>query len=204
MRDAQLGIVHLLIFSMLVWALPSCLVFLSVVSSGSSLPVAAVAVALSAVRLLPMTIVIMPWLRGERTSRFWLFLASHFVAVTAYVEGLLRLPAIPEQWRLSYFIGLGSGLLLSASIAGVLGYQAAATLPKPLAIGLLFLTPLYFMISLLATTRSVRDGAALGFGLVFGPLAHLVDPEFDLLWAGLIGGTLAYGLRWLPALRERA
>ena len=57
---------------------------------------------------------------------------------------------------------------------------------------LFFLTPVYFLTSLWATARDRIVKIAMVFGLALGPLFHLVAPQFDLLFAGVVGGTLAY------------
>jgi hypothetical protein len=42
---------------------------------------------------------------------------------------------------------------------------------------------------------------ALALGLVVGPLLELEHVQLDLMWTGIIGGTLAYGVH---RLREAA
>ena len=38
----------------------------------------------------------------------------------------------------------------------------------------------------------MMDRLALGFGLVLGALLTMLHVDFDLMWAGIGGGTLAY------------
>jgi hypothetical protein len=63
---------------------------------------------------------------------------------------------------------------------------------------LLFLTPIYFLLSLLATSRARMDLIAIVLGCALAPVLYVAAPGFDLLATGLIGGTLAF------LLRERA
>jgi hypothetical protein len=41
------------------------------------------------------------------------------------------------------------------------------------------------------------DKLALGLGLLLGPLFVVYHVELDLMWTGLGGGTLAYGIHRL-------
>ena len=56
----------------------------------------------------------------------------------------------------------------------------------------LFLTPIYFMLSMLSTARANADKLAVVLGVVIGPLVYLYSPDLDLVVAGLAGGTIAY------------
>jgi predicted branched-subunit amino acid permease len=200
-RDLGFTLWQVAMLSAAVWAMPSSVVFVVAVSGGASLVGAAIAVALSAVRLLPMTIALMPQMAAARVHRAWFYIASHFVAVTGYVEALVRFPRVPPDQRLAFFLGLGTSLMTIASSAAVLGYFVAGALPPLVAAGLLFVTPLYFLLSMIgaATTLSERSAIVIGFAL--GPIAHRLEPEFDLLWAGLIGGTAGYAVHRLSRRR---
>jgi predicted branched-subunit amino acid permease len=76
-----------------------------------------------------------------------------------------------------------------------IGYALAGSVPVAVAATLLFLTPIYFVLSLLTTSRSRMDLIAIGMGCVLAPALYLAVPGFDLLATGLIGGTLAFVLR---------
>lgn len=190
-RDAGFTFWQVVGMGPLVWALPSCVVFVAAMTAGASLPAAAFAVALSAVRLLPMTVAIVPQMAAERVRRIWFYVAAHFIAVTGYVEAILRLPHVPADVRLSFFLGLGIGLMTNATAACALGYLAAGVFPAPVATGLVFVTPVYFLLSLF-TAGALTERIALALGFALLPLAHWIEPELDLLWAGLIAGTVAH------------
>jgi predicted branched-subunit amino acid permease len=191
-RDLGFSLWQVVVLCGGVWALPSAVVFASATASGASLWAAGLAVALSAVRLVPMAVTLLPQMRAERVRPVWLWLAAHYVAVTGYVEALLAFPRVPPERRVSFFLGLGTTLMVCATLAGVAGYVAASRLPPPVAMALAFITPIYFALSIFSAAQTATDRAALAFGLVLGPVAHRVEPELDLLWAGLIGGTAAF------------
>ena len=67
-------------------------------------------------------------------------------------------------------------------------------LPPLAAAGLIFLTPAFFFISLIAGAKRKTDMIAILFGAIFGPIAYFIAPGFDMLIAGLLGGTAAFVL----------
>lgn len=202
-RDAGLSLGNAVLMMGALFALPAQVVMVDQLARGGSLLGAAVAVALIGVRLLPMTVVLAPYLGGSRASSPLKLLAVHAVAITAWIEGLRRLPDLPERLRLPYFGGLGVGLVTASLLGTVAGYELAAQLPPPLAAALLFMTPIYFILSLLATAARASDGLAIGFGSVLGPLAFALAPGFDLLITGLVAGTAAHlvARRWRATVR---
>jgi hypothetical protein len=79
----------------------------------------------------------------------------------------------------------------------LIGYYLATSLPPLLTAGLLFLTPISFLISTTRNCRLMSDWLALAFGLVLGPLMAAWQMGLDLLWSGVLGGSLAYGIHRL-------
>ena len=57
---------------------------------------------------------------------------------------------------------------------------------------LLFLTPMSFIVSVARNSRLMVDRLALALGLVIAPVLAFAKVELDLLWTGILGGTLAY------------
>ncbi len=182
-----------------IWALPGMVVLLGAVMSGAGLVAIAFAVALSSVRLTPMVVALVPELRGPRTSRMTLYLLAHFIAVTSWVIALETLRAVPRDLRTSYYFGLGSTLVAINMVVVAAIFALAPSLPPVVAAGLFLLTPMYFLTSLWGSAREAATHAAMVFGLVLGPLLHLVAPGLDLLGAGLLGGGAAYAIHRLQA-----
>ena len=83
-------------------------------------------------------------------------------------------------------------MLGAATVASVIGFYVAAEVPALFAAGLLFLTPLSMLLSLTRNGRDLIDRLALALGLVVGPVIASTRIGLDLLWTGLIAGTLAY------------
>ncbi len=176
----------------LIWAAPGQLVLAGALASGAGLASAAFAVSISGVRLLPMVVGIMPVLRSDRTGFWTRMLAAHFVAVTAWFEGLRLASALPRSERMPFFFGLAAALVFGSVVTTAVGHAAAGLLPRALAVGLLGLTPMYFLMSLERGADGFAEKLAIGLGLVIGPLVGLLTQEFDLIATGLIGGTAAF------------
>jgi hypothetical protein len=80
----------------------------------------------------------------------------------------------------------------TAVVFGFVGYYLAAGLPVLLAAMLLFLTPMSFLLSTANNARMIVDRLAFAFGLVLGPTFAYFAVGLDLMWTGLVGGTVAY------------
>jgi predicted branched-subunit amino acid permease len=184
----------------LIWAGPGQVLFFGALAAKTAPAAIAFAVSLSSVRLLPMCLSVLPMLRGERTRRTTLLLASHFIAVTVWTESLRRLPGIEKARRAPFFFGFGLTCVGLTTLTSGLGYWLTAAIPAPLAAGLMTLSPIYF---LAATARAARGGAdwlAIGAGIVLAPLTQAyVGGGFDLMVLAIVGG----GGAWLAGFYAR-
>ncbi len=200
-KETGFTLAETMFMTAIVWALPANVVLIGGILSGSSLPWAAFAVALSSFRMMPMVVALMPEIRGGRTRGLTLYFLSHFVAVTSWVLAMERVRGVPRDMRTAWFLGLGSTLLVTNTllVGGV--YLLVGNLPAPVTAALLFLTPIYFLTSLWGSAREGAAHVAMLCGLVLGPVFHLIWPRFDLLLAGFVGGVLAYAFHYLSRRR---
>jgi predicted branched-subunit amino acid permease len=187
--------------SILVWAAPGQVILISSLGTGAPPVEAAVTVTLSAIRLFPMVVALLPLLRGPQTRLRDLLLPTHFTSVSMWVESLRLLPTMPRERRIAFCNGLSVGYMGTAVTFGFAGYYLAAGLPPLLAGTLLFLTPISFLISTARNARVMVDRLALALGLVLGPTLTYWHVGLDLMWTGVVGGSLAYGVH---RLREAA
>jgi predicted branched-subunit amino acid permease len=200
--DFGFSLPWLALSTLLVWAGPAQVILVSALGGGAALIEVAIAVGLSGVRLLPMVVALLPVLRAPKTRARDLILPAHFTAVSMWVESMRLAPGLAPEWRVIFCNGLGTGLIVSASIAGVFGYYLAARLPVLMTAALLFLTPISFLISVARNSRDLADKLALALGLIIGPALAYSNVDLDILWAGVGGGTLAYfGHRLRESLR---
>lgn len=201
-REAGFSLFESLLMVLSVWALPSMVVLVGAVQAGSGLVAAVVAVSLSAVRLMPMVMVLVPEMRGAKTRRWVPYLLSHFIAVTSWVMSLQRFPNIPRDARTSFYAGLAVMLMAFNVTVVAVVYLALPHVPAPVAAGLIFLTPMYFLTSLWGAAREKAGLAAMAFGVVLGPVLHAVLPQGDILAAGIAGGVFAYAFHRIGRARS--
>jgi predicted branched-subunit amino acid permease len=199
-HDLGFSLLFALGTTLLVWAAPNQVILISALGAGMAPLAAAVAVSLSGVRLLPMVVSLLPYVKTPDVRTRNLIVPAHLTAISVWVEGLRLLPGVPHARRIAFYNGLGVGLLVSASAGTAAGFYLSANLPVLFAAALLFLTPASFLVSTYASSPRAVDRLALGFGLAIGGALALANVPLDLVWTGLVAGTLA----WLvPRLRSR-
>lgn len=181
----------------MVWALPAKVILVSSMMSGASLAAAFLAVSLSSVRLMPMVAALIPELRTSKTPTWLLLFLSHFVAITAWVFAMEKVQAVPRDKRVAFFAGFGITLVVANMVLVAIVYHVVADFPPVVAGCLFFLTPIYFLASIWHSARHPVVYIALLFGLLAGPLFYWLAPEFDILLAGVGGGTLAWAVERL-------
>jgi predicted branched-subunit amino acid permease len=196
-HDFALGAWWFALSTLLVWASPAQVILVSALGAGAAPIEVAIAVGLSGIRLFPMVVALLPLLRGPSTRLRELLLPTHFTSVSMWVESLRLLPALPRERRIAFCNGLSVGYMGTAVIFGFAGYYLAAGLPPLFAGILLFLTPLSFLISTARNCREMVDRLALVLGLILGPLLTYWHVGLDLMWTGIVGGSLAYGVHRL-------
>ncbi|MGB8818309.1 MAG: AzlC family ABC transporter permease [Rhizobiaceae bacterium] len=191
-KDAGLSLWQTEFMVLTIWALPSKVVLIGAIASKASLFAAFVAVSLSAVRLMPMTVALVPEMRTEKTRKLTLYVLSHFVAVTAWVMSMETFKDVPKAYRTVYFGGIASALMVSNLIVVFVTFETIKNLPPLVSAALVFVTPIYFLCSLWGSARERAGHYAMIAGLVLTPLIHAVFPQGDILITGVIGGTFAY------------
>jgi predicted branched-subunit amino acid permease len=191
-RDSGFTMAHTAFMAATMFALPNQVVLVDQLARGATLAAAALAVTLAAVRLFPMVATLAPAYRGTRRRPILEFVAGHFVAITSWIEGNRRLSAVPVDLRLPFHLGMGVSLTIVMLSGSLAGHALAGTVPPLVSAALLFTTPLYFILSLVATSGSRMDLAAVVLGCGLAPALYLLVPDFDLLATGLIGGTAAF------------
>src|SRR6195952_3546820 len=159
-HDTHFSLGGVLASTALVWAGPAQIILISTLSSGASVVQAAIAVTVSAIRLFPMVVSVMPMIRTPQTKRRHLVLVAHLTAVTLWVECYRFLPHVPRERRIVFIQGLGAGLVCVGMTATTIGYGLAASLSPLLAAAILMLTPLAFLLSTAGNCRELADGVA--------------------------------------------
>jgi predicted branched-subunit amino acid permease len=199
-HGANFSMFWAILATIFVWAGPAQIILITTLASGVGILQSAIAVTISAIRLFPMVVAVLPLMKTPQTKKRHLILVAHFTAVTLWVECYRFLPHVPRERRIAFVHGLGFGLLCFALSATIIGYELAATLSDTFGAAILLLTPLAFLFSTASNSRELADVLALGLGLAFYPLASLINSGLDILISGVAAGTIAYGVhKW----RER-
>lgn len=192
-RDAGHPLGAALLSTVLVWAAPAQLIFYGTLASGGLALAAGLAVGFSAIRLMPMTLAIMPYLRRPGQSLLAQLGLAHFVAATAWIEGMRRLPAMEPEGRVPFFVAFASTCMAVSTLMTGVGFLLVGALPRPLAAAILCLTPIYFTVSMMGAARRAAEWLAIGLGLALVPLVQAIaGRDFDVVVTGLFGGTAAY------------
>jgi predicted branched-subunit amino acid permease len=196
-RESGFSLWQGLFSSATTFALPGQVLLVELYAVGATLAVMAVAVGLSSMRLLPMTVSLLPQLRYDGLPRWRLFLTAHFIAVTGWAVTMKVAPRLPPEERLAFFTGLTSTLWVTVILCTAIGYYLPDALPHRVTLALLFLNPLYFLLIFMSDLKQRSRALALLFGALLGPPLFLVEADWSLLFAGFLGGTAAYllGLR---------
>ena len=191
--------------TLFIWAGPAQVIFFGSLATNTPLPAVALSVSLSSIRFLPMCVALLPLLKTRRTGIATMLAISHFTAVTVWAESMRRLPALPQGGRIPFYFGFAFACVTCTTASTMLGHVVAGELPEPLAAGLLFLTPIYFISTLLRSVRRPIDWLALVFGLGLAPFAAVwLGSGPDLFAIGIVGGSCAYFTqRYLDARRLR-
>ena len=187
--------------SFFMFALPGQVLLLEMAITGSSVVAIALAVTLTSTRFITMTVTLFPQFH-EKDRNHGLYASVHLLAMTAWAISMREFQTIEAKHRSSYFIGLGL-LCWIISIPGtILGYLLAGVVPPYVTLGLVFINPLFFLLTFTEVKPWVNR-IAIGLGFVLGPFFFLLDRDTSLLTTGLVGGTIAY-IFDRKVLRKRA
>lgn len=202
-HDVGLDLGWTMLSTALIWAGPAQLILISTMASGSSVMQAALAVTLSGIRLLPMVASLLPLLRHRNTKTHELVLPAHLTAVTFWIESLRAIPHVPRERRIAFCNGFGVGLVTATTLSTAFGHILSNQLPPQLSSGILMLTPIVFLLSMVESAKSMRDWMALVLGLVAMPLVMRLNTGVDLLVVGVGAGSIAYGASRLVRFRRQ-
>lgn len=176
----------------IVFALPGQIVAAELFAREAAAAVVIFSVLLVNMRLMPMTIALLPLLRPKEKRGWRDFATAHLIAVTSWVSFIGARESIPAEMRYRYFVCTGGALWLCGIAATALGYAAGGALPPWLLAGLLFLNPVYFLCTMLRALTKRADIVALVFGMLLLPPMHLYAGEWDIVICGVVGGGAAF------------
>lgn len=182
------------------WALPGQIILAEMYAAKAALIAIVLAVWVSAVRFLPTGMSIMPMMRMQRHDFAKKLFVAHFVASTSWVLATRHFPDMPQAERAPWLVGFGTMCTVQGVLLCGIGYLLAGTVPREIHAGLVYVTPIYFLLLMFGDIRSRVMGVAITCGAVAVPLAHLIAPQWSLLIGGVVGGTAAY---WILNTRPK-
>ena len=203
-HDYGLSMGWAMLSTALQWAGPAQVILVTGLGPGTALIETAVAVSLSSVRFLPIVVALIPVVRAENTRLWQLIVPVHFMAISVWIESMRMAPRLARDQRIPFCNGVGLTLLLIGVVFTAIGYTIQALLPAIFAAGAMFMTPISFLVSAARNARLLLDKLALGLGLAIGPALAFSKVDFDLLWTGIIAGSLAYGVPRIQRSRKAA
>ncbi len=176
-----------------IWALPGQVAYVEMLTAGSPAFAILLAVALANARFLPMTATFMPYIRPGVKNRFAEFWLAHFVTANSWIFVIRRSPDLDPTRRWAYFMGFAGACLILGFVGTALGYVLAGVVSKTVTQALVFLNPIYFLLLFLDVPgRSAFLSVLLG--AIGGPLLIRLSPDWGLLAAGLLCGTIGFAV----------
>lgn len=190
-HETGFSLLKALITTASVWALPGQIAYVEMLTAGSPAFALLFAVALANARFLPMVATFMPYLRPGLRGRLAEFGLAHFVTANSWIFVIRRSPDLEPARRWAYFFGFAIACLILGFVGTALGFVLAGVVAKTVTQALVFLNPIYFLLLFLDTpARSTL--LAIVLGAIGGPLLTRLSPDWGLLGAGLLCGTLGF------------
>ena len=192
LRDSEMELWQSAFCTFIVFALPGQIVAAELFAREAGIVLVIFSVLLVNMRLMPMTIALLPHLRAKEERSWRDFAAAHLIAVTSWANFMGVRDSIPAAARYRYFMRTGATLWICGIAATMFGYAAGGALPPWLLAALLFLNPVYFLCMMLRALAKRADIAAFISGAAMLPLLHFFDTEWDIAVCGIVGGGAAF------------
>lgn len=195
-----LSVLQTTAISTFVYALPGQIVFIEMMSMGASSSVVAIAVALTSTRFLTMVLTLFPQIPKAKNEPSRL-LSVHLVAMSAWAYCMRDFPKMKPEVRYGYFLGIGLICWVLAIPGTIIGYVISEYVPIWVAIPLVFVNPLFFLLSFVDVVIPLNRIAIIVGGIA-GAIFYQIYPENALLISGLGFGSLVYGIDYFRRKRQ--
>ena len=190
-RDSGLSFAVSVVSTASVWGLPGQVAFAELFAVGAPVIAIILASSMANLRFLPMSISLLPLFKSNKRAWQWRFILVFLMSINTWALTLRHGPAMPQNLRLPYYLGLCI-ICMSGGLAGTaLGYHLATAFPFYITVSLIYLNPVYFVF-LFSAVRYRNCILSLLFGALLGPLFHLISPDWGLPFCGLVAGSAGY------------
>ena len=176
------------------YALPGQLVMAESFFIGASLINIFIGVWLVNARLFPMAVSMFPLLKSNKQPKWKYYLSCHFLAVSSWLIMKKDYRTITEEFRIDFWIGIGTATWSIAIISTVFGFFVSDYLSKDMMIGLAIVNPIYFFCMLIGSIKNIAIGTSVILGTILGPAFYLISPEWCILYGGVSAGIIAFFL----------
>ena len=174
------------------YALPGQLVMAESFLIGASLFNIFIGVWLVNARLFPMAVSMFPLLKSRKQPKWKYYLSCHFLAVSSWLIMKNDYRTIHEDFRIDFWMGIGTATWSIAILSTVLGFMISDYLDKDMMIGLSIVNPVYFFCMLLGSIKNIVIGTSVILGTILGPVFYLISPEWCILYGGVSAGIVAF------------
>ena len=174
------------------YALPGQLVMAESFLVGASLINIFIGVWLVNARLFPMAVSMFPLLKSHKQPKWKYYLSCHFLAVSSWLIMKKDYRTIHEDFRIDFWMGIGTATWSIAILSTVLGFMLSDYLSKDMMIGLAIVNPVYFFCMLLGSIKNIVIGASVILGTILGPAFYLISPDWCILYGGVSAGIIAF------------
>jgi len=193
-QEQGISIYMSILSTILIWGLPGQVVHVELYAMGAPLIAVVLGVAGVNARFMPMTLSMMPVFEGSNHDRKWNYLLAHMISINTWAEMLQKREMINVNRRVAYFLGFSCTCMFAGVIGVLQGYLLFESMPETVSICLVFLVPIYFG---LIMSNTIHPPFLISFflGCILGPMMYFLTPEWGLVLAGLISGSIAFLMR---------
>ena len=192
-QESGFNVLEAVLATILIWALPGQIVLADMHAAGANTWAIVIAVSIANLRFLPMTIAVMPHLRGGLKHQAWQLALAQMLSANSFLYILQAVPRFSPIDRVRYFTAFVLSCVVIAVVATVGGHIAASQMAPAVAMGFLFVN-IIFIACLLANSLAAPIIASIIIGAIAGPVCHLISPSNGILIAGIIAGTAGHFL----------
>tara|TARA_S200000501_G_scaffold130226_1_gene123068 strand:- start:129 stop:575 length:447 start_codon:yes stop_codon:yes gene_type:complete len=139
-----------------------------------------------------MTVYLIPIIKNNNTPKWQLFLISHLVAATAWINMLEIKKKIKKKHRLAFFTGYAGFLWLNSVIFTLLGYLSSNFITKEILIGMVFFNPMYFLALTISNFKERKLYIIFFLSVFFMPIFYFISSDWSVLLSGVLSGIIAH------------
>jgi predicted branched-subunit amino acid permease len=177
--------------TVLIWGLPGQLAMVDLTASGHGVFSAVMACSLANARFLPMVVSFLPNISRGIRRPLSLFVYAQLLSINSWAMCLKAFPGVDPDYRRFYYAVFAVSIMLAAVAGTLLGYHISGVLPRPMVLGFVFLSPLFFAL-VLSGVSDAPGRLSLLSGCLVMIVAHAWIPDLDLLVTGILGGSLGF------------